>query len=88
MIVKTDKKIFLGRYESKVFGIELEFDVIDDYKKEYKEHVKELSSLVDEVGEEYRKEHEKYLTIEEKKRTMGDVREIKDRAKKLVKKDK
>lgn len=86
MIVKTDKKVFLGRYESKVFGIELEFDVENDYKKEYKEHVKELSDLVDEVGEEYKIEHEKSLTIDERSRGMENPKDVKRRAKELLKK--
>jgi hypothetical protein len=85
MVVKTDKKVFLGRYETKVFGIELEFDVQNDYKTEYKQHAKELSDLVDEVGEEYKKEHEQFLTKEEKKRQEEGVSLVRNRAKALIK---
>ncbi len=77
MKIHVSRKVYLGRYETKSFGMEVSFDV-DDYEKEFPKKVKEMDQLLEAVAEEFKEKNKQLLRLE-------NQREVKDRAKAISK---
>ncbi len=85
MKVSLHRKIYLGRYESKLFSIEIEREEGDDYQETYCRCLDELDELLEIVAKEYKEKHESSLDAAEKERSKTSTMVSKKKIKDLIK---